>query len=79
MKTVSVVAHAFDCLPGHVTITARGSGGNLRVAVSRAVNVLLSDTRLRQKRVSDFKMSIVVISDKKVASLFDEKEASDHA
>ena len=66
MKTVSIVAHAFDCLPGHVTITARGSGGNLRVAVSRAVQDVMSDDRLKWKKVSDFKMSVVVISDKKV-------------
>jgi hypothetical protein len=56
MKTVSVVAHAFDCLPGHVTLNGRGSGRNLRTAVCRAVASTLRDRRLRWKHVNDFKL-----------------------
>ena len=64
MKTVSVVAHAFDCLPAHVTITAKESGFNLRVATARAVSAVLSDKKLRKKHVNDFKISVVVIANR---------------
>jgi hypothetical protein len=66
MKTVSVVAHAFDCLPGHVTINGRGSGRTLHTAVCRAVASSLRDRRLRWKHVNDFKLQVVVIADKKI-------------
>ena len=58
MKTVHVEGHAFDCLPGHVTVTGRGVGSNVRIALIRAVGSMFSDDRLRRKRVRDFKMSV---------------------
>jgi hypothetical protein len=63
MKTVNVVAHSFDCLPGHVTVAAKAKGGNVRVATARAVGLVFLDERLRRKQISDFKLSVVVISD----------------
>jgi hypothetical protein len=61
LKTVAVHAHEFDCLPGHVSIVYRDSGYNLRVAVRRAVESILSDRQLRGRRVKSFKMSVVVL------------------
>lgn len=66
MKTVQIVGHAFDCLPGHITIAARGTGSNVRVAICDAVRDMFSDKRLHRKRVGDFKLSVVVIADKAV-------------
>ncbi len=62
MKTVQVIGHAFDCLPGHVTIQGQGSGGNVRIATMRAVSVMFCDSKLRHKQISDFKISVVVIA-----------------
>lgn len=64
-KSVQVIGHAFDCLPGHITIAGRGSGSSLRVAVREAISKMLADPRLRRKHVNDFKMSVVVIADRK--------------
>jgi hypothetical protein len=64
MKTVSIMAHAFDCLAAHVTITGRGTGGNIRTATARAVQSVLKDPRLSRKQIGDFKMTVVVIGDK---------------
>lgn len=64
MKTVSVVAHSFDCLPGHVTLTGRGQGSSLQVAVRDAIKDLFSNRQLHKKRIGEFKCSVVVISDK---------------
>lgn len=50
MKTVQIIGHAFDCLPGHVTISARGTGGTVRVATQRAIGKMLWDKRLYRKR-----------------------------
>lgn len=61
IKTVHVLAHGFDCLPGHVTIGAYGSGSNLRAAVIHGVREALKDKRLSRKRIGEFKMSVVVI------------------
>src|SRR5712671_1468613 len=44
-KTVQVLGHEFDCLPGHVTIAGKGIGANLRVATQRAVATMLADPR----------------------------------
>lgn len=63
-KCVHVLGHAFDCLPGHMMIAARGHGSSVRVATREAVNSLFSDPRLRRKHVGNFKMSVVVIADK---------------
>jgi len=60
---VQVLAHAFDGMPGHVTISKSGEGYNLRVATSRAVEDVLSDERLKHKRIGEFKMSVVVVKD----------------
>lgn len=63
-KTVQILGHAFDCLPGHVTIPARGEGGTVRIATMRAVSSLFDDQRLRHKQIGDFKLSVVVVRDK---------------
>lgn len=63
-KAVSIIGHKFDCLPGHVTISARGSGSNLRVAVQKAIKTLLWDKRLHRKHIGTFSVSVVVVSDK---------------
>jgi hypothetical protein len=60
MKTVQVLGHAFDCLPGHVTIAGKGSGTNVRAATKAAVDNMLSDERLNHKRIGNFKMTVVV-------------------
>jgi len=64
-KSVQVIGHAFDCLPGHVTIAGRGSAYSVRVATIRAVAAMFADSRLFRKQIGDFKMSIVVIADRK--------------
>jgi hypothetical protein len=61
VKEVSILAHSFDCLPGHVTIRATGKASTLRVAGMRAVEKILSAPELKRKRYSDFKMTLVVI------------------
>jgi hypothetical protein len=66
VKTVSVVAHAFDCLPGHVTVNGRGTGSTLRSATCDAIRDLLKDQRLRRKHINDFKLQVVVIADRKI-------------
>jgi hypothetical protein len=65
-KTVQVVGHQFDAVAAHVTVAARGSGGNLRIAVTRAIGALLSDPRLKHRQIGEFKMSVVVISDRAI-------------
>jgi hypothetical protein len=62
MKHVVVTGYAFDCLPGHIQITARGEGSNLRVAICDAIRKMLSDERLHRKRLKDFKMSAVMVT-----------------
>jgi hypothetical protein len=59
-KIVTIRAHEFDCLPGHAEIIGSGSGGNLRVALSRAVQDVASDDMLRGRRPKSFKMSVVI-------------------
>lgn len=68
MKTVHVTGHSFDCMPAHVTVAGKGSGANVRVATQRAVGEMLCDQRLYKKHINDFKISVVVISDRKVGS-----------
>ena len=65
MKRVSVLAHQFDAVPGHITIRATGEGTNLCVAVKRAVDLVLHDRCLRHKQIGEFKMNVVVITDAK--------------
>jgi len=60
MKNVTVIGHTFGCLPGHVTIPARGSGGTTRVATIRAVSNLMDAEKLRGKRIREFKITVVV-------------------
>ena len=60
LKTVTVVGHTFDCLPGHVQITSRGSGADVRVAVCSALRLLMKDSKLCRKRVHSFKLSVIV-------------------
>lgn len=66
-KTVSIVAHSFDCLPGHEQISARGEAGSVRVAIQRAVLSIFQDRRLRHKQINDFKMTVVVIADRRLS------------
>jgi hypothetical protein len=63
MKNVRVIGYEFDSLPGHVRITARGSGSGLREAVCRAVRGMLGDRRLHRKRVKTFKLSVAVVKE----------------
>jgi hypothetical protein len=46
MKTVYVVVYQFDSLPGHITVSARGTGANLRLATQRAISSLFRDKRV---------------------------------
>ena len=59
-KEVNLVAYAFDCLPGHVTISGRAQASSLRVAAVRALEKIFRAPELKRKRVSDFKISLVV-------------------
>jgi hypothetical protein len=63
MKIVSIVGHSFDCLPGHITISARGTGSSLRTAICDAVREMFNDSRLHRKHIKDFKISIAVAAD----------------
>lgn len=65
MKTVQVIGHSFDCLPAHVQVVGRGTGSNLRIAVCDALRTMFADERLHRKHINDFKVSVVVLSDKK--------------
>jgi hypothetical protein len=69
MKTVHVVAYQFDSLPGHITVSARGTGANLRIATQRAMSSIFRDKRLRYKQIGTFKISVVVISDRTTVTL----------
>jgi hypothetical protein len=69
MKTVHVVAYQFDSLPGHITVRARGTGANLRVATQRATNSIFRDKRLRYKQIGTFKISVVAIPDRITVTL----------
>jgi hypothetical protein len=60
MKIVQIVGHAFDSLPGHITIPARGTGSNAH-GMCHAVRVLFSDKRLHRKRIHNFKLSVVIV------------------
>jgi hypothetical protein len=66
MKVVQVCAYNFNCLPGHSLISRCGSGYNVRAAVTAAVREIFRDPKLSHKRIVDFKMSIVVISDRQI-------------
>ena len=63
MKTVHIVGHEFDALPGHIQITGRGTGSNLRAASCNALRDMFKDSRLRHKRVGSFKLSAVVVAE----------------
>jgi hypothetical protein len=66
-KLATIVAHSFDCLPGHVQITSRnGIGSNARVAIQRAVESIFLSPLLHGKRVHSFKMSVVIDTPKAV-------------
>jgi hypothetical protein len=69
MKTVHVVAYQFDSLPGHITVSARGTGADLRIATQRAMSSIFRDKRLRYKQIGTFKISVVVISDRTTVTL----------
>jgi hypothetical protein len=60
MKNVYIRAHEFNCLPGHIEVSAKGQGANLRVALQRAMGMLVRDARLKHKQVGEFKMNVVV-------------------
>lgn len=68
MKTVNIIGHEFDALPGHVIVNGRGSGSTLRVAVREAISDMLADARLHRKHIGSFKVSVVVIADRKVGA-----------
>jgi hypothetical protein len=60
VKEITLLAHGFDCLPGHVTLTGRGRGSSLRVAAMRAMENLFKSPELKRKRLTDCKLSLVV-------------------
>lgn len=62
-KTVQILAHEFDSLPAHVTVSGRGSGANLRVACQRAIADVFKQASLRHKQTGMFKCSFVVIAE----------------
>ena len=64
MKHVEVVGFQFDSLPGHVTLSGRGEGTTLRIAVMRAVADMLHSDRVKHKRVSSFKIGVAVTEGK---------------
>jgi hypothetical protein len=66
MKVVNIIGHEFDALPGHVTVNGRGSGSTLQSATCDALRELLKDQRLRRKHIGSFKLSVVVIADRKI-------------
>lgn len=65
MKNVTIVGHAFDCLPGHKFLAESGSGSSLRVACAVALRKLLSRQELRRKHVGSFKLAVTVNADPK--------------
>jgi hypothetical protein len=60
VKHVEVVGFQFNNLPGHVTLTGRGEGSTLRIAVMRRVADMLHSDRIKHKRVGSFKMTVAV-------------------
>jgi hypothetical protein len=64
IKTVNIVGHEFDALPGHVVVNGRGSGSNLRSATCAALRAMLKDQRLRGRHIGSFKLSVVVIAER---------------
>lgn len=62
MKTVQIEGYAFDCLPGHVAVGARGVGGTIPVAICDAVREMFDSETLKRKRIKNFKLSVVVVN-----------------
>ena len=60
MKTVAIIGHAFDCVPAHVTVNARGTGTTIPTAVARALREMLADKRLRRKHIGAFRITVVM-------------------
>lgn len=65
-KTVCVLAHEFDCLAGHVTVSAITRGSSMAIAVRRGVSAVLLDHRMRCKHVGAFKLSVVLLAENRV-------------
>jgi len=66
VKVVNIIGHEFDALPGHVTVNGRGSGSTLRSATCDALRDLLKHPKLHRKHIGSFKLSVVVIADRKI-------------
>jgi len=66
VKLVNIIGHEFDALPGHVTVSGRGSGSSLRTATCDALRDLLKNTKLHRKNIGSFKLSVVVIANRKI-------------
>jgi len=64
-KTVQVLGHEFDGCAAHVTVAGKGVGHTLRVATQRAIENMFRDPRLRHKQIGTFKLSVVVIAERK--------------
>lgn len=62
-KTVVVIATAFNCLPGHVTVEGKGSATTLAAAIHRAVTRVIKDPRLKRRRLARFKLDVVITRD----------------
>jgi hypothetical protein len=60
VKTVTVIAHSFDCLPAHVQVSGRGSASTLRVAAARAMNNVFRSATLKRKHIGSFRVSVVI-------------------
>lgn len=60
MKSVTIMAHEFDCLPGHVVVTARGNGSNARVATAKAFKSLYKAPELKRRHLKSFKATVVI-------------------
>jgi hypothetical protein len=68
MKVVQVLAYRIDAVPGHITVSRRGEGCNLRVALCRAVGDILLDDKLKHKQIGELKLSVVVVKNDKITS-----------
>jgi hypothetical protein len=65
MKTVQIIGHQFDGAPSHLLVEGRGTGRSLKAATRDAVSKMFADPQLRWKHIDSFKMTAVVICDKK--------------
>jgi hypothetical protein len=64
-KLVCLIAHAFDCLPGHDSVSGYGRASTTRVAAMRAMENIFASPLLKGRRVRSFRATITIAEGEK--------------